>query len=214
MIGIGGNNGTTLCATVLANRHNIVWHTKAGIQQPITSGLSFALPPSALEPNLVQARKSMSPFRTSFLWYIPMTHSTYPAFLWIELCNALKSCTMTFSVKSHPTCHFSGSPFLPSMLPLNEILSLSYHPHPQSLIIHIVFLVPREAIEWPSRHPEVFQRLAVKPPKVVLLYGPPGCSKTTFATCACERGVNFVAVKGPGTDISCDVFFLPSFSSF
>ena len=34
MIGIGGNNGTTLCATVLANRHNIVWHTKAGIQQP------------------------------------------------------------------------------------------------------------------------------------------------------------------------------------
>ncbi|KAF8804710.1 Myo-inositol-1-phosphate synthase [Phlegmacium glaucopus] len=34
MIGVGGNNGTTLCATILANRHNIVWHTKAGIQQP------------------------------------------------------------------------------------------------------------------------------------------------------------------------------------
>ena len=34
MIGIGGNNGTTLCATVLANRHNIIWRTKAGIQQP------------------------------------------------------------------------------------------------------------------------------------------------------------------------------------
>ncbi|GJE94714.1 inositol-3-phosphate synthase [Phanerochaete sordida] len=34
MIGMGGNNGTTLCATVLANRHNISWHTKAGIQQP------------------------------------------------------------------------------------------------------------------------------------------------------------------------------------
>ena len=34
MIGIGGNNGSTLCATVFANRHNIVWHTKAGIQQP------------------------------------------------------------------------------------------------------------------------------------------------------------------------------------
>ncbi|EKM53650.1 uncharacterized protein PHACADRAFT_260121 [Phanerochaete carnosa HHB-10118-sp] len=34
MIGIGGNNGTTLCATVLANRHNISWHTKSGIQQP------------------------------------------------------------------------------------------------------------------------------------------------------------------------------------
>lgn len=34
MIGIGGNNGTTLAATVLANRHNVVWHTKSGIQQP------------------------------------------------------------------------------------------------------------------------------------------------------------------------------------
>ena len=34
MIGVGGNNGSTLCATIIANRHNIVWHTKAGIQQP------------------------------------------------------------------------------------------------------------------------------------------------------------------------------------
>lgn len=34
MIGLGGNNGTTLCATVLANRHNISWHTKRGLQQP------------------------------------------------------------------------------------------------------------------------------------------------------------------------------------
>ncbi|KAJ7246453.1 hypothetical protein C8J57DRAFT_1081474 [Mycena rebaudengoi] len=34
MIGLGGNNGSTLCATVLANRHNIVWYTKSGIQQP------------------------------------------------------------------------------------------------------------------------------------------------------------------------------------
>ncbi|KAG6816597.1 hypothetical protein H0H87_004823, partial [Tephrocybe sp. NHM501043] len=34
MVGLGGNNGTTLCATILANRHNIIWHTKQGIQQP------------------------------------------------------------------------------------------------------------------------------------------------------------------------------------
>ncbi|GLB33996.1 putative myo-inositol-1-phosphate synthase [Lyophyllum shimeji] len=34
MIGVGGNNGTTLCATILANRHNITWHTKQGLQQP------------------------------------------------------------------------------------------------------------------------------------------------------------------------------------
>lgn len=56
----------------------------------------------------------------------------------------------------------------------------------------------REAIEWPLLHPDAFARLGVKPPKGVLLYGPPGCSKTILArACACESGVNFVAVKGP-----------------
>ncbi|KAF7327830.1 Inos-1-P-synth domain-containing protein [Mycena kentingensis (nom. inval.)] len=34
MIGLGGNNGSTLCATILANRHNITWHTKSGLVQP------------------------------------------------------------------------------------------------------------------------------------------------------------------------------------
>ncbi|KAI9508001.1 inositol-3-phosphate synthase [Russula earlei] len=34
LIGMGGNNGTTLVATILANRHNIAWHTKSTIQQP------------------------------------------------------------------------------------------------------------------------------------------------------------------------------------
>lgn len=34
MIGMGGNNGTTLCATVTANRHNIIWGTKSGTQSP------------------------------------------------------------------------------------------------------------------------------------------------------------------------------------
>lgn len=34
MIGLGGNNGSTLCATILANRHNISWGTKTGVQQP------------------------------------------------------------------------------------------------------------------------------------------------------------------------------------
>ncbi|KAF8875657.1 P-loop containing nucleoside triphosphate hydrolase protein [Infundibulicybe gibba] len=56
----------------------------------------------------------------------------------------------------------------------------------------------RETVEWPLLHPQSFRRLGVKPPKGILLYGPPGCSKTVLArACACESGVNFVAVKGP-----------------
>ncbi|KAI9441608.1 inositol-3-phosphate synthase [Lactarius indigo] len=34
LVGIGGNNGSTLVATILANRHNIAWHTKSTIQRP------------------------------------------------------------------------------------------------------------------------------------------------------------------------------------
>ncbi|KAF8504692.1 inositol-3-phosphate synthase [Russula emetica] len=34
LVGIGGNNGTTLVATILANRHNIAWHTKSTVQRP------------------------------------------------------------------------------------------------------------------------------------------------------------------------------------
>ena len=34
LVGIGGNNGTTITATVLANRHNVTWHSKDGLQHP------------------------------------------------------------------------------------------------------------------------------------------------------------------------------------
>ena len=55
----------------------------------------------------------------------------------------------------------------------------------------------RECVEWPLLHPDAFERLGVKAPKGVLLYGPPGCSKTLLVrACATESGVNFVAVRG------------------
>ncbi|EIN12273.1 AAA-domain-containing protein [Punctularia strigosozonata HHB-11173 SS5] len=56
----------------------------------------------------------------------------------------------------------------------------------------------RECVEWPLQHPDAFVRLGVRAPRGVLLYGPPGCSKTMLVRAlACESGVNFVSVKGP-----------------
>ena len=56
----------------------------------------------------------------------------------------------------------------------------------------------RQNIEWPLKHPEAFNRLGVKPPNGILLYGPPGCSKTLIAKAlATESNLSFLAVKGP-----------------
>ena len=56
----------------------------------------------------------------------------------------------------------------------------------------------RESIELPLTHPHLFEMMQVPPPKGILLYGPPGCSKTLMARAiATEGNMNFLAVKGP-----------------
>ncbi|HDI75312.1 MAG TPA: AAA family ATPase [Thermoprotei archaeon] len=56
----------------------------------------------------------------------------------------------------------------------------------------------REIVELPLKHPELFKRLGIEPPKGVLLHGPPGCGKTLLAKAvANEAGAYFIAINGP-----------------
>lgn len=56
----------------------------------------------------------------------------------------------------------------------------------------------REMIELPLRHPELFEKLGIEPPKGVLLYGPPGTGKTLIARAvASEVDAHFITLSGP-----------------
>ncbi len=56
----------------------------------------------------------------------------------------------------------------------------------------------RELVELPLRHPQLFKNIGVKPPKGILLYGPPGSGKTLIARAvANETGAFFFLINGP-----------------
>ena len=56
----------------------------------------------------------------------------------------------------------------------------------------------REMIELPMKHPELFEKVGIQPPKGVLLYGPPGTGKTLLAKAvASETNAYFITINGP-----------------
>ncbi|MFS8020797.1 putative AAA+ ATPase domain, ATPase, AAA-type, core, AAA ATPase, AAA+ lid domain-containing protein [Helianthus anomalus] len=55
----------------------------------------------------------------------------------------------------------------------------------------------KQAVEWPLKHSEAFEKLGVSPIRGILLHGPPGCSKTTLAKAAAHAAqASFFSLSG------------------
>ncbi len=95
---------------------------------------------------------------------------------------------------------------------ITENTEISYNPEPQNIKEEKTLEVTyedigglsgevtkvREMVELPLKHPELFERLGIDPPKGVLLHGPPGTGKTLLAKAvANETQANFILINGP-----------------
>ncbi len=105
------------------------------------------------------------------------------------------------------------SGFVFEVIPKSEVEELVLEEVPDITYEEIGGLGPqieqiRDAVELPFAHPDLFREHGLRPPKGVLLYGPPGCGKTLIAKAVANSLAGTVAAKGEGAVDGAKTFFL------
>jgi transitional endoplasmic reticulum ATPase len=96
-------------------------------------------------------------------------------------------------IKPQTSLRISGKPHLPP-----QKRSVPYATYEDIGGLDDAIFRLREIVELPLKHPELFDKLGIEPPRGVLLYGPSGCGKTLLARAvANESDAHFVAINGP-----------------
>ncbi|HWV77078.1 MAG TPA: proteasome ATPase [Isoptericola sp.] len=93
------------------------------------------------------------------------------------------------------------SGFVYEVVPKSEVEELVLEEVPDIAYEDIGGLGPqieqiRDAVELPFSHPDLFREHGLRPPKGVLLYGPPGCGKTLIAKAVASSLAGMVANGG------------------
>ncbi|AEG18840.1 CDC48 family AAA ATPase [Methanobacterium paludis] len=202
------NAGTSISEMVTIRKTELKEATKV-ILAPATKGIRIMAPGEILKKNLMG--RSVSKGDVLALISPRKTRETFREFPDVEsVFSGFFEASTPFSLGEIKFTVVSTSPT--GIVRITDVTEIEIRPEAVELIEKKIpdvtyddvgGLKPeisklREMVELPLRHPEIFDRLGIDPPKGVLLHGSPGTGKTLIAKAlANESDANFMAINGP-----------------
>lgn len=209
MDGLTRSNARTSISEMVTLRKIELKEAKKAVLAPAVKGIRIMAPGEMLKRNLIGRAVSKGDILT--LVSPRRTRETFMEFPDVEsIFSGFFDVSTPFSLGEIKFAVISTRPA--GIVRITEITEIEIRPEAVKIVEKKVpdvtyddvgglkgeILRVREMVELPLRHPEIFDRLGIDPPKGVLLHGPPGTGKTLLAKAlANESDANFMAINGP-----------------